>query len=106
MTYTETKKEINRLYNELNKRDKTMGEYVLVNERGVFQEFEFIPNEEKRKADEEIKAQIKILEKEIEEEENRRYIKAKIRRYRKELEEIKNREKYLEKWLKENAGLN
>ena len=80
MTYTETKKEINRLYNELNKRDKTMGEYILVNERGVFQEFE--------------------------EEENRRYIKAKIRRYRKELEEIKNREKYLEKWLKENAGLN
>lgn len=106
MTYTETKKEINRLYNELNKRDTTMGEYVLVNERGMIQEFEFIPNEEKRKADEEIRAQIKILEKEIEEEENRRYIKAKIRRYRKELEEIKNREKYLEKWLEENAGLN
>ena len=104
MTYTETKKEINRLYNELNKRDKTMGEYVLVNERGMIQEFEFIPNEEKCKADEEIRAQIKILEKEIEEEENRRYIKAKIRRYKKELEEIKKREKYLEKWLKENAG--
>lgn len=121
MTYNQIKKEINRLYKVI-EENKGSYTYTLkyinedqamaysyaeksgnvqagwhkVRNEGLFQ------TEEQKRTTEEAEKQIAILQKEIEEEENRRYITAKIKRYKKELEELNIRKTYLEKWLAEN----
>ena len=115
MTYNQTVKTINALYEMLNSKTVTeipyIGTKTVCEGHGMFRETNDLCVKYHRtenpaitgKKRAEIEKTIKILEDSIKEEKERRANIAKAKRYKKELEELNNRKAYLENWLKEHA---
>ncbi len=116
MTYNQTVKTINALYELLNAKTVTeipyIGTKTICEGHGTFRntnelcvkyfraENPSLTGKDRAK----IEKTIKTLEDSIKEEKERRANVAKAKRYKKELEELNNRKAYLEKWLAEYEG--
>ena len=118
MTYSQTVKEVNKLYDILNAKTTTeipyIGQETVCEGHGIFRETgkpyikyqvtkHNIITGETREA---ILKTIDVLENSIKDEKERREKIAKTKRYKKELEKLNERKDYLEKWLNENATTN